>query len=395
MDVATPPERRSPAHRKRPPVWGAVLRILILALIGALVTGASAAAMMYHNISTNLVRHDISDFVPAGERPTTPPPVDGARGRPINILVMGSDARTGASDIDGSGAAGEVTGMRSDTTMLVHISADRRRADVVSIPRDTLVDIPSCVLPDGTRTRAQYEAMFNSAFEIGGRTGDVGAAASCTVRTVEELTNIYIDGFVVVDFASFQDVVNTLGGVDVCLSEPVSDSYAGLELDAGCQTLNGEQALGLARARKSLGDGSDISRINRQQQIVGAIVTKALSLNLVGDLPALYGMVESLSAHVETSTSLGSISELAGLAYSLRNISLDDITMVTMPFEPAGHRVVPAYAAGEVWEAIIHDQPLPDIQTQNSAQSPILEGTKTEIEQFQSAVGGGVRLEDS
>lgn len=370
------------------------MRALGLILLGFLLTAGSAATVMYANLQGNLTQHELDEYVPDDERPVTALPEDGSSGKALNILVIGSDVREGASDIDGAGAASEVTGMRSDTTMIVHLSANRRRADVISIPRDTLVEIPSCRLPDGSRTSAEDSGMFNSAFQHGGQTGDVGAAAACTIRTVENLTGIYIDGFAVVDFASFQDIVNTLGGVDVCLAEPINDSAAGLQLDAGCQTLDGSQALGLARARKSLGDGSDIGRIDRQQQIVEAIVAKSLSLNLVSDLPSLYKVIEDLTANVETSTSLGSITELGGLAYSLRNLSLEDITMITMPWEPAGARVLPAPEAEDVWEAIIHDRPMPKLESQTSGTSPIIEGSETEIQQFRDAVGGGVLLED-
>ncbi|WP_394263203.1 LCP family protein [Trueperella sp.] len=384
----------SPVHRIRPRASRSIVRVLGLLLLGFFLTAGSAVTVMYANLQGNLTQHELGEYVPEEERPTQAPPEDGSRGKPLNILVIGSDVRDGDADIDGAGAASKVVGMRSDTTMIVHISANRRRADVVSIPRDTLVEIPSCRLPDGSRTPHEYSGMFNKAFELGGQTGDVGAAAACTIRTVEELTGIYIDGFVVVDFASFQDVVNTLGGVDICLAEPVEDAAAGLQLDEGCQTLNGEQALGLARARKSLGDGSDLGRIDRQQQLVEAIVAKALSLDFVSNLPALYGIIEDLSENVETSTSLGDITQLGGLAYSLRNLDLENLTMITMPWEPAGPRVTPAPKADDVWEALINDRPLPELDPQTSGGSPIIEGSEAEVEQFRDAVGGGVLLED-
>ncbi len=393
MDDAPNRDKNSPAHRLRSSVAGTILRGLSLLIIGLLLTAGSAMTVMYSNLQNNLTQHELGDYFESEDRPTIAPPEDGSRGRALNILVLGSDAREGAADIDGAGKSETVVGMRSDTTMIVHISANRRRADIISIPRDTLVDIPSCTLPNGEQTSPQSNAMFNSAFETGGHTGDIGAAAACSIRTVEKLTGIYIDGFVVVDFASFQDVVNTLGGIDICLAEPIDDSPADLKLDAGCQTLDGKQALGLARARKSLGDGSDISRINRQQQVVEAIISKTLTLNLVSDLPSLYRVIEDLVSHVDMSSSLGSVSDLGGLAYSLRNISLDDITMVTMPFEPAGARVTPAPAAADVWDAVINDRQLPAIEPQISGGSPIIEGSESEIEQFRGAVGGGVLLE--
>lgn len=366
----------------------------MIAILAVLLTSGFALGYLFNNLQGNIKQVDTSSYFEGAQRPSAPPPADASAGKPLNLLIMGSDARDGASDVDGAGASGHVTGMRSDTAMLMHISAARDRVDVVSIPRDTLVTIPSCIRADGSRTAEQHNAMFNSAFQIGGKNGDVAGAAACAIRTVEAMSGVYIDGFIVVDFASFQDIVNTLGGVDVCLAEPVNDTAAGLKLDAGCQTLNGKDALGLARARKSLGDGSDISRIGRQQQIVQAIISKALSLNYISDLPKLYGVLNDITEHVNMSSSIGSISYLGGLAYSLRGLSMNDLNLVTMPFYPDGNRVRPAPAADSVWEAIRNDKALPDVKPASSADSPILKGSKEEIDAFRRAVGGGLLLEE-
>ncbi|QOQ38297.1 LCP family protein [Trueperella pecoris] len=390
MDATPTTSTRGPSHRSARGRSTSLLRSVLLVLLAFLLTGGSAVAFLYQNLQGNIQSHNVESYFDPTERPTTPPPADAAAGRPLNILVLGSDAREGKSDVDGAGAAGEITGMRSDTAMLMHISANRDRVDVVSIPRDTLLTIPSCILSDGSRSTERSDAMFNSAFEIGGRTGDVAGAAACTIRTVEALSGIYVDGFIAINFASFQDIVTTLGGVEVCLSEPVSDTSAGLDLAAGCQTLNGKDALALARARKSLGDGSDISRIGRQQQIVEAIVSKALSLNYISDLPKLYGVLNDVTSNVDMSSSLGNISYLGGLAYSLRGLSVQDLHLITMPFVQAGNRVRPAPEAESVWEAIRTDKPLPRLEKRPSTKSPILQGTKEEIEAFRRAIGAGL-----
>lgn len=388
------PAKRGPSHRSRAGSAVPVLRWVLLVLLALLLSVGTAVGYLYQNLQGNINVHNVDQFFDPEERPTSPPPADESAGKALNILVLGSDVRAGDSDVDGAGASGYITGMRSDTAMLMHISADRTRVDVVSIPRDTLVTIPSCILADGSRTYEQHDAMFNSAFQTGGQQGDVAGAAACSIRTVEEISNIYIDGFVAVDFASFQDIVNTLGGVDICLSEPANDEAAGLHLEAGCQVLDGQQALALARARKSLGDGSDISRIGRQQQMVEAIMSKALSLNIVSNLPTLYGVLNDVTENIDVSPSLGSITYLGGLAYSLRGLSLDNVHFVTMPFIPEGNRVRPAPAATDVWEAIRNDQPLPEIAAMGNTDSPIMKGTEEEINAFQQAIGGGLRLED-
>nr|NLD39807.1 hypothetical protein [Actinomycetales bacterium] len=284
-------------------------------------------------------------------------PEDPAEGRPLNVLVLASDSREGDNlAIDGSGTS---DGMRSDTAMLAHISADRTHVDVVSIPRDTLVDIPSCHLPDGTSTEPQTQAMFNSAFAIGGATGDVGAAAACTIRTVEALTGVYVDDFVVVDFTGFIKVVDALGGIAMYLPEDINDSKADLQIEAGCRLLDGELALGLARSRYSFADGSDISRIGRQQEIVMEIIEEALTSRLLTDPIRLYRVLDVSTQTLTTSRGFGDIPQLVGLASSLASITADSITLVTMPFDWAGARVVPNESyAPYVWEALASDRPL-------------------------------------
>ena len=128
--------------------------------------------------------------------------------------------------------------------------------------------------------------------------------------------------------------------------------------------------------------------------MVEAIISKALSLNIVSDLPTLYGVLSDVTENIDVSPSLGSITYLGGLAYSLRGLSLDNVNFVTMPFYPEGNRVRPAAAAAAVWEALRNDQPLPEVTNDANTDSPILKGTEDEINAVQLASGGGRRLED-
>src|SRR5665647_2972681 len=200
--------------------------------------------------------------------------------------------------------------MRSDTTMLAHISADRTHIEVVSIPRDTLVDIPACTLPDGTTTEPQYDAMFNSAFQLGAAGGDIGSATACTMLTVEELTGAYVDDFVVVDFAGFINVVDALGGVAMYVPEDIDDHLSGLQLEQGCHLLDGTEALGFARVRKTVGDGSDISRIGRQQDLVMAVVNEALTTSLLTNPARLYQFLDSTTRTLTTGQEVGDLTSL-------------------------------------------------------------------------------------
>lgn len=357
--AVTEEPRRSPRHAtvidrhrlRRRAGAGALAALLFL---------GSGATFAYSELQGNIGRHDIDGLL-GDDRPSTvasPEPIDSKAGQPINLLVLGSDVREGESDVDGAGAAGEVAGMRSDTTMIAHVSADRSRVEVVSIPRDTLVDVPACMLPDGRKTAPQSDVMFNSAFQTGGQTGDVGAAAACTIRTVEDLTGIYIDDFVVVDFAGFKNVVQALDGVPLYIDKEIDDPYAQLKLAAGCQVLDGQEALGYARARKTVGNGSDISRIGRQQQLVAAIAREALGKNLLTDLPALYRFLDAATSTLTTGPYIGGLPTMAGLANSLRGLEPGAISFATMPFEPAGARVVPSPDAERMWENLRADRPI-------------------------------------
>ncbi|AZN30830.1 LytR family transcriptional regulator [Flaviflexus salsibiostraticola] len=351
--------------------WAVPVVSVLLAII--LFVG-SAIYFAYTRLDGNIQSQDIEIYL---DRETETPLEPYKPGDDINFLILGSDVREGEADIDGAGESGDVVGMRSDTTMLAHISADRSRVEIVSIPRDTLVDIPSCRLPDGTWTAPQTSAIFNSAFSIGGQTDDVGAAAACTIRTVEGMSGLFIDGFVVVDFASFQQFVDALGGVEMCFEEDLADSMAGLDISAGCQTLDGEQALAFARARKGIGDGSDIGRMQRQQELVLAIAEDALSRNILTDLPSLYRLVDAVSQSIVTDAQLGNIDTLASLANSIRGVSTEDIFLMTMPWDPAGARVLPAAESEILWEALRDDIALSTIFDDNGEVMPTDVPTET------------------
>ena len=184
----------------------------------------------------------------------------------MNILVLGSDSRDGPGNgIDDQKGIGG----RSDTTILLHVSADRKEAYGVSLPRDALVDRPDCETTDGDTIPGEHLAMFNSAFEVGG--------VACTIQTVEALTNIRVDDAIVVDFNGFKDMVDAVNGVEVCLPKEVSDPEHGIYFDAGTQTLEGQQALNYVRERTVLSPTGDIGRMKRQQAFIASMVNQVKS----------------------------------------------------------------------------------------------------------------------
>lgn len=353
---------RAPAHLLGKRRGGFVVRSIGLVLLAAVLCLTSAFGYAWVRYQGNLTAADISDLLDPNPQDDEDSGLrDISAGQPLTFLVLGSDVREGDSDVDGSGASGEITGMRADTTMIVHISADRQRIDVVSIPRDTLVDIPSCIVRTAdnktTTTKEKPNGMFNSAFAIGGQTGDVGSAAACTMRTLQQEMGLNFNGYIVVDFASFVKSVDAIGGVPMYFEESLHDKYAGLNIEAGCRLLDGKQALALARARKQVGDGSDISRIGRQQELVMAVAQEVLSSNILTDAPSLLKVVDAVSQSVNVSSSLGQLTTIAGLANSLRGVSAQNIHFATMPWDPAGSRVTVNPTADYIWWAINHDVP--------------------------------------
>ncbi|MFF3613391.1 LCP family protein [Streptomyces sp. NPDC002580] len=236
-----------------------------------------------------------------------------------NILLIGSDSRSGA----GNKKYGRDSGTeRSDTTILLHLSANRRSATAMSLPRDLMVDVPGCRRPDGTRTDPMF-AMFNYAFQVGG--------SACTIRTVEKLTNIRVDHHMVVDFHGFKDMVDAVDGVEVCLKEPIDDKAAKLRLPAGKVVLDGEQALGYVRARKSIGDGSDTDRMDRQQRFLGALVNKVRSNDVLLNPAKLYPVLDAATSSLTTDPGLASLRGLYDLVRGMRDIPTDNVQFLTVP----------------------------------------------------------------
>jgi LCP family protein required for cell wall assembly len=188
-----------------------------------------------------------------------------------------------------------------------------------------VVEVPACTLPNGA-VRAPYTGMFNSAFEQGG--------TACTIRTVERLTDIRIDHFVVVDFAGFKRMVDAVGGVPVCLSKPVVDRDARLDLPAGRQTLDGEQALGYVRARYAIGDGSDTQRMGRQQDFLSSLVARVDSSGVLLNPTRLYPLLNAATAALTVDPGLDSLSKLYDLISSLSHLPPGQVTFLTAPREP-------------------------------------------------------------
>ncbi|GEL48362.1 hypothetical protein CHO01_34780 [Cellulomonas hominis] len=341
-----------------------MLRGVALVTVALVMVGVSGASALYIKLQTNIATVDVASLLGPGPSPVSTPdedpePDDPNAGRALNILVLGSDYRDAAA----MAAEGEDTaGMRADTTIVVHVSADRQRVELVSIPRDSLVSIPSCQMSDGSTTRARSQAMINEAFAIGwDNGGDLASAAACSGRAIQENTGLTIDHFVVVDFGGFQSMVNAIGGVDICIPKDLYDPYTGLTLSAGQQVLSGEDAFKFARARHgNVGDGSDIARIGNQQRLIAAIVNQVFSRDVMTSAPTLLQFLGAATSSLTIDSALD-LQSLTGLAWSARSVRLDDITILTIPWAAAAsnkNRVEWTSEADVVWANMAADEPV-------------------------------------
>ncbi|MFE5735566.1 LCP family protein [Streptomyces celluloflavus] len=341
-------ERRSgdaPAPRRRKRSRVRIAATITLSILLLLTAGAGWFYLRLNGNITTFGADGVSQDRPG----------EGAGGS--NVLVIGSDSRSGDNSKLGGGE-GDVG--RSDTAFLLHVYGDNKHAVAVSFPRDTLVDIPSCKLPDGGWTKPRTNVMFNVAFTVG---ETAKGNPACAQNTVEKLTGLRVDHTVVVDFAGFSKITAAIGGVPVCLPKNVYEGELNPNLGRrgkiifakGPQTVAGQQALDYVRVRHGIGDGSDIGRIKRQQAFLSSLVKKVKSQGFSPStlLPLANAATESLTVD----PGLGSANKLLSFAMSMKDIDLHNTKFVTMPWRYQGARVAIVHPqADELWAALRADR---------------------------------------
>ncbi|MBZ5735120.1 LCP family protein [Nocardioides sp. TRM66260-LWL] len=350
MSPSDAPSRRAPvrgkrrARRRRRHSVGLGVLVTLLAL--ALVAGLGTA-YVYRDLNANLTLVDIDQQI-VGPRPTKAPATGPQE--PLNILVMGSDTRDGVGNAVDKQVGG---GQRSDTTILLHVSGDRKRAYGISIPRDSMVDRPACKSLAGQVVPPATYQMWNAAFGIGG--------PACTVAQFESLTGIRVDHFVVVDFRGFRGMVDAIGGVQVCIPQVIDDRRRGIYFDPGTQVLKGEQALDYVRERHAVGDGSDVGRMKRQQAFIASMVRSVVSAGTLARPDRLLGFLQAATKSLTLDRGLGDLLKIADLGSTVAGIGLGEVKFTTIPntVDPQNpNHLVWTPAADGVWQRVKDDEPL-------------------------------------
>jgi LCP family protein required for cell wall assembly len=338
------PRAEEPRHKDNPSRRRTIIRWTAIVVSVLLVVVASAFLIAYKKLEGNINGVAIDNAL-GTDRPDRPK-VTGPQ-KPMNVLVMGSDNR------DGTNIGGETPGL-SDTAILLHLSADRKHAYGVSLPRDAMVERPECPTKNGKGKVPGGLTQFNAAYSVGG--------PACTIKTIEHLTNIRIDHFVVINFAGFKEMVNAVNGVQVCVPEEVNDDIGHIHLPAGTYKVNGNQALDYVRVRHDIGaETGDIGRMKRQQAFIAAMIAKVVSKGTLANPVRLYKFLDAATQSLTTDTGFAHLKELASLGSSLKHIGLENIQFITVPNQPwpeDPNRLVWSPDAKDVWRKMRFDKPL-------------------------------------
>jgi LCP family protein required for cell wall assembly len=324
-------------------------RIVLIGALVILTIAAGTGVYVYRQLNGNIRQAPLSADE-SGNAGTEVPDVFGRL--PINLLVIGSDSRAKAVNCRLGGGCTRFTGQNADVEMVVHVSADRTNITVMSVPRDTVAELPACTNPD-------------TGAKIGARTGQINATLlygpGCTVAAVHHITGIPIDHFMMVDFAGVIAMSDSVGGVSVCVTDNVFDSYSHLKLTKGTHTLKGLAALEFVRSRHAFGDGSDLGRTYAQHVFLSAVIRSLKRKGVLLNPTSVYKLAQAATKALTVDPGLGSIPKLLGLATDVNKVSSERITFTTMQTSPDPadiNRVVVAPAAKSLFETIIKDESL-------------------------------------
>ncbi|GAA1945819.1 LCP family protein [Kitasatospora viridis] len=334
--------------RKKPKRKG--LRILAYTTAGVMVLAAGGIGYVYEMLNGN-IKHAPLFAGTSGDAGHEKPDAFGRT--PINILVLGSDTRATAEDCQiGGDCSDGGAGANADVEMVLHVSADRSNATVMSVPRDTVANLPGCTDTQNHTSMKPHRDIINSSLQYG---------PGCTVAAVHQLTGIPIDHFMMVDFGGVVSMSNAVGGVPVCVDNNVYDPDSHLKLKKGNHTLQGLPALEFLRTRHGFGDGSDLGRTVAQHMFIGSMVRQLKSAGTLTNPAAMLSLANAATKALTVDDGLNGITNLVNLGDDLNKVPTNRITMTTMqnspdPTNPA--RVIVAPAAKNLFNAIINDASL-------------------------------------
>ncbi|WP_367326252.1 LCP family protein [Streptomyces sp. HUAS ZL42] len=333
-------------RRRRVLRWSAtVLAVVIL--------GTAGAGYLYYQHLNGNIKKDALNIGDEKDR-AAKTEANAAGQTPLNILLIGSDARDSAENQKLGGAKDTFGGPPlADVQMLLHVSADRTNMSVISVPRDTLLDIPKCTDPDsGEKYSALTHVMANESLRRGG--------PGCTVATWEKLTDIHIDHFMMIDFSGVVSMADAVGGVPVCVdaniySHTSAGKGSGLKLEKGTTSIKGKQALQWLRTRYGFEDGSDLGRAKAQHQYMNSMVRELRENATLTNPNKLRKLAEAATKAITVDEGLGTIAKMYDLANELKKVPTERITMTTMPNRYEGVRVVPTEDATKLFRLVRED----------------------------------------
>ena len=336
-------------RRRRALRWSAIVLSL------AILVTAGAGYLYYRHLNANIQKGQRS----SGDSKAQKSQPNAAGQTPLNILLIGSDSRNSAENVKlGGSRNNRGNPPLGDVQMLIHLSADRKSAALVSIPRDTRVHIPQCTDPGTGKTYPATNDIINTSLARGG--------AGCTLATWENLTGVYIDHWMMIDFAGVVRMADAIGGVDVCVRQNVWDhptaavpGGSGLKLTAGTHKVKGKQALQWLRTRHAW--GSDPLRARAQHMYLNSMLRTLKQQSVFTDTGRLMDLAEAATKSLKVSEEIGTVKKLYDLGMQLKSVPTDRITSLTMPNvqdpRDSNHLLPDGAGAAKVWQMLRDDVP--------------------------------------
>jgi len=340
--------RRTIARHGQLRTPGPISQLLKFIAIGLAVVFVSGAAVVGY-IAYDLTSTVSANAVELEGQKELPPDISEYKGG-FNMVLTGVDTCEDAyKQYFGARCTGKDSeGTLNDVNLLVHVSDEPRRITVVSFPRDLMIPIPECVDAEGETHSAMSKQPLNTAYTDGG--------LNCVVKTLSKLTGQEIQFAASVTFGGVIEITNAIGGVEVCLANPIKDRYTGLDMDAGMHYLQGLEALQFLRTRHGVGDGSDLGRIGNQQQYMTVLARALISTDTLGNVPVMLKLANIGLNNLETSTSLADPMKIVQIALAVKSVPFEDIVFLQYPTvgdSADPNKVVPnQQAASVMWEAI-------------------------------------------